>query len=138
MAGRLPAGALAVILRSVESRWRERARCRGADIGLFYPQRMTDADAEPAKQLCRGCPVRASCLRVALATGDRQGIFGGTTPAERRVLHYTMAVGAWSLAERVGVTVAARQLGTKPHRLYRAWDLWGLGRPARLIAKAAG
>ena len=138
VAGRPPAAALAVVLAPVAPRWQERARCQEADIGVFYPPRMTDQTAEPAKRLCQGCPVRESCLRFALATGDRYGIFGGTTPKERRVLHYTIAVATRSLAERVGVQAAARQRGTSPQRLERAWDLWGLGRPARTATKAAG
>jgi len=105
---------------------------------VFYPPRLTDQTAAAAKRLCGDCPVRESCLRFALATGDRHGIYGGTTPTERRVLHYTMAVAARSLAERLGVQAAARQLRATPDLLERAWDLWGLGRPARTATKAAG
>lgn len=41
---------------------------------------------EIAKQACLSCPVRAECLRRALETGERYGIWGGMTPDERRDL----------------------------------------------------
>jgi WhiB family transcriptional regulator, redox-sensing transcriptional regulator len=138
VAGRPPAEALAILLEPVLPGWSQSADCREVDIDVFYPEPMTAKTAQPAKRICHGCPVRESCLRFALATRDRQGIFGGTTPAERRVLHYNVAVAALSLAGRVGVRAAARQLGAKPYLLYRAWDLWGLGRPSRPAAKAVG
>jgi hypothetical protein len=37
-----------------------------------------------AKQVCGGCPVRATCLADALARGEEFGVLGGLTGAERR------------------------------------------------------
>jgi WhiB family redox-sensing transcriptional regulator len=42
--------------------------------------------AEAAKRICASCPVRANCLVSALRTGESAGIWGGTTPEERRIL----------------------------------------------------
>lgn len=39
---------------------------------------------QSSKALCLGCPVKASCLQDALARGEEHGVWGGTTPAERR------------------------------------------------------
>jgi hypothetical protein len=41
------------------------------------------------QELCNGCPVRAACLLDALVRGE-QGIWGGTTEVQRRLLkrHY--------------------------------------------------
>ena len=37
-----------------------------------------------AKLICRGCPVSATCLSWALASGQQAGIWGGMTEDERR------------------------------------------------------
>lgn len=39
-----------------------------------------------ARQLCSTCPVRVACEATALATGERHGVWGGTTERERRDL----------------------------------------------------
>ena len=41
---------------------------------------------EEAKKVCAGCPVTADCLKWALRAGEPAGIWGGTTPDERRYL----------------------------------------------------
>ena len=45
------------------------------------------AQVKTAKLICRGCPVSASCLSLALASGQQAGIWGGLTEDERRRLH---------------------------------------------------
>lgn len=62
--------------------WRDRAACRGIDPQVFYPP--TDEEAEVAKEICDGCPVRHPCLEHALASREREGIWGGATERERR------------------------------------------------------
>ncbi len=69
--------------------WTDLAACRGVDPELFYPISTTgpavDQVAE-AKQVCAGCPVTTDCLNWALRAGEPIGIWGGTTPEERRYL----------------------------------------------------
>ena len=36
--------------------------------------------------ICRGCPVKVTCLNWALASGQEAGIWGGLTEDERRRL----------------------------------------------------
>jgi WhiB family redox-sensing transcriptional regulator len=36
-----------------------------------------------AVEWCRSCPVRAECLAYAAAAGEREGVWGGTTPGDR-------------------------------------------------------
>ncbi|HVM35315.1 MAG TPA: WhiB family transcriptional regulator [Actinomycetota bacterium] len=67
-----------------QAAWRELAACRHIPVDFFYPP--TDAEAEPAKIVCRGCPVTELCLERALAADERFGVWGGLTPAERRSL----------------------------------------------------
>ena len=57
------------------------------DTDLFYPDK--GGSVRDAKALCADCPVIAECLRTALTqytTATDHGIWGGTTPRERRVL----------------------------------------------------
>lgn len=49
---------------------------------MFFP--VSDEDAGPAKAICAQCPVREACLEYALATRERDGVWGGATERERR------------------------------------------------------
>ena len=69
--------------------WRDAGLCRDKDPNLFYPLgkgRVPAAQAEVAKAFCGVCPSREQCLAFALATDQRLGVWGGTTPEERRQL----------------------------------------------------
>ena len=55
--------------------WRELAACRGADLGLFFPERRETAG--PARQVCVACPVRQPCLDYAISNRITHGIWGG-------------------------------------------------------------
>lgn len=69
--------------------WREAGSCRDSDPNLFHPLgrgRPALEQAEVAKSICRSCPSRGPCLTYALATGQDLGVWGGTTPEERRQL----------------------------------------------------
>jgi WhiB family redox-sensing transcriptional regulator len=73
----------------VTANWRAHAACRHADPKLFFPAgagRAASAQAERAKQVCAGCPVRNPCLDWALATGRELGVWGGAAAEERRAL----------------------------------------------------
>lgn len=62
--------------------WRQHGACRGTDPDIFYP--VTDEEAEEAKAICATCPVREPCLEYALATRERDGVWGGASERERR------------------------------------------------------
>ena len=70
--------------------WRYGAACRGANLKVFFPDR--GQPAEPARQICAGCPVRQPCLEYALSQGITNGIWGGLTDRDRRPLrvHHTL------------------------------------------------
>lgn len=61
--------------------------CTGLQA-VFFSQ--ASSDIAEAKALCACCPMRASCLDQALtvpfAFQDGCGVWGGTTPAERRAI----------------------------------------------------
>ncbi len=67
--------------------WRDVGSCRDSDPNLFYPLgrgRPAHEQAELAKSVCRGCPSREPCLAYALATRQDLGVWGGTSPDDRR------------------------------------------------------
>ena len=63
-------------------RWTDRAACEGTDTEIFYPS-TPDEEAE-ALSICATCPVRAQCLDYAVRNRETYGIWGGTTPEQRR------------------------------------------------------
>ena len=76
--------------RARHPNWRDDAACQDADPELFFPDGdigSARAQAKAAKLICRGCPVRGTCLSWVLANGQEAGIWGGLTEDERRGLH---------------------------------------------------
>ena len=72
--------------------WTGRGACRepGTDPELFFPVGETGLEAHrqvtAAKAVCARCPVTERCRDWAVQTGESHGIWGGTTPDERRRL----------------------------------------------------
>jgi WhiB family transcriptional regulator, redox-sensing transcriptional regulator len=74
---------------TVHVNWQEDVACRDADPDMFFPIGTTGAalrQMEEAKRICRDCPVQIQCLGWALENGAADGVWGGTTPDERRVI----------------------------------------------------
>src|SRR5262245_65695922 len=76
-------------LRASEEReedltWRARGVCQTVDPEVFFPAPSEPADAAVA--LCRTCDVQGACLAWALEVGDCHGVWGATTPRERRAM----------------------------------------------------
>jgi WhiB family redox-sensing transcriptional regulator len=66
--------------------WRAASACLTADPDLFFPIAAGTAVAKQvsrALRICGGCQVRQQCLDFALRSGEKDGIWGGTTPDER-------------------------------------------------------
>ena len=77
------------LLRAVRDRqddgaWRTRGACQAVDPETFFPAPSEPADAAVA--LCRTCEVQGACLAWALEVGDCHGVWGATTPRERRAM----------------------------------------------------
>lgn len=64
--------------------WRTRGLCQNVDPETFFPAPSEPADAAVA--LCRTCDVQGACLAWALEVGDCHGVWGATTPRERRAM----------------------------------------------------
>ncbi|MFD7612012.1 WhiB family transcriptional regulator [Streptomyces sp. NPDC059828] len=74
--------------------WRHDAACLDEDPDLFFPIGNSGPallQAEEAKTVCRGCPVREECLAWAMEYGQDSGVWGGLTEDERRALKRRMA-----------------------------------------------
>jgi hypothetical protein len=71
--------------------WRRLAACRPWPASWWLPDgegkpNYRSPEAKRAVQICEGCVVRDDCYALAMNTeyqGQRYGIYGATTPAER-------------------------------------------------------
>jgi WhiB family transcriptional regulator, redox-sensing transcriptional regulator len=69
--------------------WREDAACGDVDPDLFFPIGTNGAalsQIQEAKRICRDCPAQLPCLAWALDHRVADGVWGGTTEDERRVI----------------------------------------------------
>lgn len=62
--------------------WRQYAACAGSHPDLFFPER--GGSQEAAKEVCRRCVVRLSCLDEHI--NEKWGVWGGLSERERRRL----------------------------------------------------
>ncbi len=80
-----------------EASWKLHGACNGLDASIFYPNDDDDPlelNANEAKEVCAGCHVRVSCLEYALASRERDGVWGGATARERRkIIRQRLRVG---------------------------------------------
>ena len=79
--------------------WRLLARCKSVAAEVFYPPDREKPRARReretlAKQICRTCPVQDPCRRFAVGTQEPHGVWGGTTPQDRRRLVPTQDDGS--------------------------------------------
>jgi WhiB family redox-sensing transcriptional regulator len=80
-----------------EQRWREAAACRGDPPERWHPPR--GAAIAPLRHVCERCPVRCECLDFALRSGEKIGVWGGTSERERRRIRRRGIGAAEALAE---------------------------------------
>ena len=69
--------------------WRDRATCLGEDPELFFPTGSTGralVQIEEARAICQRCEVVDTCLDWAIESGQRAGVCGGLSDAEREAL----------------------------------------------------
>ncbi len=64
--------------------WRQDAACRSLPDSMFFLAGDDFAGMKRAKAVCEQCPVIDDCLEFAVLTNQSLGIWGGTTPNERR------------------------------------------------------
>ncbi|MEX1279755.1 MAG: WhiB family transcriptional regulator [Acidimicrobiia bacterium] len=69
---------------STSQTWRTKAACRSLPDSMFFLAGDDFAGMKAAKEVCADCPVKEPCLEFAVLTNQSLGIWGGTTPNERR------------------------------------------------------
>jgi WhiB family redox-sensing transcriptional regulator len=72
-----------------DTSWQDKGRCAEVDPEAWFPEK--GGSAAPAKKICRGCPVVQECLEYALTNDIVWGIWGATSPKERRRLRRSRA-----------------------------------------------
>ena len=73
--------------------WVADALCAQIGDDPFFPDGQ-GSPARIARGICATCPVQPECLEFALDHSLLQGIWGGTTPSERRDLRKTRGTAA--------------------------------------------
>lgn len=76
--------------------WREDAICVGQPLEVFFASQTLAEDRwDAAKAICKLCTVKRECLQLVInlpEDDDRWGVFGGLSPADRRVKRAQMRV----------------------------------------------
>jgi WhiB family transcriptional regulator, redox-sensing transcriptional regulator len=94
--------------------WWSLAACQSADPDLFFPisgSGPARVQVDRAKAVCAGCPVRGDCLQYALAAGPLQGVWGGLTEDERRLLRQREAKARIRASRRPSTHVRVGRFG---------------------------
>lgn len=95
-----PSAFLAALITGLHEPWRELAACRGRAPSngqdrvwghAFFPHH--GQSHRHGKRVCAACPVTADCLAFALRTGEPYGIWGGTSPLQRRYIRFLIGLG---------------------------------------------
>ena len=132
--------------------WTLRAACLGKPTDNWFPEvnslsRRTKAAIaveNRSKRTCALCPVREECLTDAVKRGEEFGIWGGTTPGDRRSVAHNVqcqpgtranpntCTGCRPVGEQVDIllrraTVDAINRGLVATREVDADEFFGLG-----------
>ena len=100
------------VLELVEHRpaWQRDALCRDyAGRVNFFPT--MGVSLEPARSVCRRCPVREACLEFALEHDERTGVWGGLSARERRIYRRFRGAGL----QRPGLSDPRRESPRRAH-----------------------
>lgn len=99
----------------------ESAACKGMDPAIFHPA-YGDSTVE-ARAVCHSCPVKKECLEHALDYNERQGIWGGLTPLQRRRFSKRRIEEATRIsAQKADEATACRTRVVEPARCKREHD----------------
>ena len=58
--------------------------CTTYSTDIFYPEEYEEENVAQAKTICNDCWIKDKCLAYALGTNEKEGVWGGTTPIERK------------------------------------------------------
>jgi WhiB family redox-sensing transcriptional regulator len=61
--------------------------CKSEDPELFFPEDYTHRlSVNKARAICQDCPLTTACLEYAMRDSSLDGVWGGTTPQDRKNL----------------------------------------------------
>ena len=66
--------------------WMGDALCKEVGLDLFFPEKGENITA--ARRTCMACPVTAACLDYAVLHHIDFGVWGGTSPRQRRRIRH--------------------------------------------------
>lgn len=75
--------------------WKEDALCVGKPLEVFFPSTLAEDRWDAAKVVCKQCTVKTQCLKLVInlpEDDDRWGVFGGLSPADRRIKRAQMRI----------------------------------------------
>ena len=61
-------------------------RCLGLHVEVFYPLKYSPRAVAEARAFCGACDFQGACAQWAIEQGEPDGIWGGSTPDERRAI----------------------------------------------------
>lgn len=67
--------------------WADKGECRKLDPEIFFDDGDSDFPNLVASAACDRCPIQHECLKWAMDTKEKYGIWGNTTPRQREKLH---------------------------------------------------
>lgn len=77
-------------LRDNNFTWQNDAACRGEITDLFFMDideiSINHIKMREARAICKKCPVKKKCLDFATVNNIDYGVWGGTSPLQRKVL----------------------------------------------------
>ncbi len=94
-----------------DTEWEKKSLCAQVGTELFFSDDKNEVKA--AKRICEQCTVVDQCLRRALVKDERHGVWGGTTPADRRNI---LKAGIYNPAD---ATEQAIKNDARTYRMYR-------------------
>lgn len=73
-------------LNVAKSKWEANSNCKDVSLDHMFPPRL-EVQEEVAKKTCTGCPTKFDCLYFALVSKEDNGVWGGTTEKQRKLIH---------------------------------------------------
>lgn len=89
--------------------WQNNAECLNSGSDPFFPEAGDNSKTFIARNFCKDCRVINECLEYALWSGEKFGVWGGTTERERRQIRRERA--------KEGESTGGRDN-------YRSWDFF--------------
>ena len=100
--------------------WRDAAACLGTDYADLWFEHDYAPPPLAVRQICGSCPVQTQCLDYALQNNEEYGVWGGTTPRQRRAMRRSIQHGTWNAYNNLKCPCEpCKEAGREYHRKWR-------------------